>query len=598
MDHPLVELARSAIDRLQDAPSTADAAVVARAELDRAADRPFAVGVTGERAARTQLFDALLGRGILDPARPGGPLLRARRGRTTRVRAVFHDGRVEEIERPPERPPELVAATSRAETARRVAVQQETALARIDGAIPPIARARPAVWAIWLWPIYWIARWLARRRFAERRAANDTLLAARVEVETAVREATAVEHEAQAQRTRYRDTIRTWSSGEAGVVGPLELVLASGPLPEGLALAELPDTTPDADTLDAVLVVLGDTLYAPAPDGGSLALATIEDALPRLDAIALQARAISIARSASATVQDALRSLEQQLEREDAAFRDRLAALEARRLRDPSTFIEQQITNAGAQIVSCVSAVIEHSSTHLAAEMAELQAEWIGMVARATTNDELKAAISTITDRWSEQARRIGSEVRVLVIGGLSGSARDIYPSIVEPLVAYGLPAEHAGPLRTAPKLPPLELLPSLATTQHELDVPGWLSGLFRSFESRRTQVREKLHERIEHLRDVAAAELLDAEPRMQVAIADALRPMMSRAIDQQTAALDDRVEAERAKIAQERVALAPLVRARDAIRAELDRLLAELQRIEDAQAPIARAAQAATPSR
>jgi len=573
VEHPLVELALGALRRLAEAAPAAGVARTGIAELEELARRPLSIGITGELAARARLFNTLCGASVRDPASrvAGGAVVRARRGPTTRVRALRGDAVVEELVRPPEQTEAAQAARTRADAVRSELTHHEAAIARIDRSLPRIVRTRPAPWAVWLWPLYWLVSWITRRTVAERQLAERAIGDSRRQLAASEQDVAAFEEERQRALQRYRDAVATLSSGgpQAASITEIECILASGPLPEGVEVVELRDGSPTSEIVDAVVVVDDDDDAA------------IGQMLATLPAMAAEARVIAIARRAGDTLLAGRGALGAALEEVEAGFRTRLARLEAQRLTDPAAFAAAQLERIGSEIVTCVAAVMEHASVHLGSELAQLQAAWIGAVASTTTADELKDAVARIVEAWDGSARRVAEEVRVLVAGGLGGSVRDIYPALVAPLRAHGLPEEHARPLRAAPTLPPLEVLPSLDGSKGKLGAPGWLSGLVRSFESRRTSVREQLHERIEHLKEVSAAELLDAEPRMRATVGEALRARLALAIQHQTKALDAAVAAEQVAIAREREEVAPLVRASQVAREDVERLSAGIARLE-----------------
>ena len=216
-------------------------------------------------------------------------------------------------------------------------------------------------------------------------------------------------------------------------------------------------------------------------------------------------------------------------------------------------------------IVASVNAVMEHASTHLGSELAQLGATWMTAVSKATSGKELEAAIALVEEQWPAQARRIAEEVRMLVMGGAGGIARDLYTETVAPLAAHGLPEEHMR-VKRAPEITPVLLLPSL-TNPTTFTVGGnWFTGLFRSFDARKTDLREKVHARIERIKEVAAAEMLDAEPKLHTAVSQALATHLDAAIELQRGWHEKAIAEEQAAIAQDRELLAPLTRSRDAI--------------------------------
>lgn len=552
MRHPLVELAREALRRVATAPPAAGLATAALAELEARADRPLAVALRGEPTARTRIVEAVLG---ASPVALGGrgAVVALCRGDVAGARVVHEDGRVEELAGPRDRRAEREAEKASAVAARDMLGAQERALVRIDRAVPAIARARPAWWMLWLWPVCWLARWLARGPIAEQRAAEQQITAARSTLATSERALAALEAEEAQARARYHEQLAA-ARTQPGVE-KIELVAATGPLPAGIAV-----------------IVDGEAAVDALVDGAGLDLA----ALP---ALATQARAVAIARRAGEALLAARGTIGAALEEVEATCRTRRMKLDEQRIADPDAFADLQLARIDGEIVTSVSAVLEHASVHLGSELAQLQAAWIGAIAGATSGDELKAAVTSIAEGWDASAQRVAEEVRVLVAGGLGGSARDLYPSLVAPLAPRGLPAAHAGPLRAAPVLPAFTVVPSLATAKSKLDAPSWLAGLVRTFESRRTSVREKVHERIEHLGQVAAAELRDAEPRLRAVIAEALRVPLGHALQQQHLAYEAAVAADRITAARAREAVAPLAQIAHTAGEDLERLSAELAR-------------------
>jgi hypothetical protein len=204
----------------------------------------------------------------------------------------------------------------------------------------------------------------------------------------------------------------------------------------------------------------------------------------------------------------------------------------------------------------------------------------------------LKETIARIETTAAATLQRIADETRTLVVGGGGGSAHDLYPTLVAPLVERGLP-DAVSARRSAPPLPALPVLPRLSSTPIAKLSGQWLGGLFRSFDTRRSEVREKAHVQIEQLRELATAELLDVEPRLHAAIEQALAPQLVAACERQAAALDAALAAERGAIAEERVQLAPVVEQRARAHATLLDLRAELAALE-ARSPENAAASAA----
>nr|MBA3395949.1 hypothetical protein [Deltaproteobacteria bacterium] len=563
--------------------------------------RPLAVGIGGELPARPALFDFVCGGKVLDPfgRALGSAALRIHRGAATGFVARRDDGTTDGQTQPPDHHAEIVAARARAEAAQRELASRETAIVRVDRTLP----VRPQIWAVWLWPVYWIGRWRARGKLVERRLAALAVDEARRELDTIDRDATAMEAHARLARNRYHDALRALCGGgpTAENVLEVELTLVSGPLPEGIEIVELAGANRAGAETDAVFVVEDGRLLAPVRGGAPLPIGDFAEAVPTLPSVLADARALRVARRVRDRIATALAALEDQLEQHEATFRARLDRVHALRIPDPAAFTGVQLARVRSDISASVNAVMEHAAVHLGSELASLQQDWIGSIANAANTDALKVALARVEAQWDGEPKRIAEEVKVLVMGGVGGSARDLYPDLVSTLVPYGLPAEHARPLRAAPVLPPTPLLPSLSRGSSKLEKQNWFVGLFRSFEARRTEIREHVHDRLEHMREVAEAELRDAEPQLHAVLDHVLRGLLAGAFEHQTAALERMLAAEREAIAVERKTLAPLVRACDDVRTEaarLGELIAQLERHQPAVAIAAAAADTASLSR
>ncbi len=591
--HPLVEQAHAALSRLADAPAAADAAKAASRELDHAWSKPFVVGIGGELPARTELFNLVCDGKFFDPfARAlGGAALRFRRGRETAFRAFRDDGTTEQQVMPPDPKKELAAARGRAEAARGQLAERESAIERIDSTLPK----RPAVWAIWMWPVYWIATWLARRKRPERKLAELALVEAQQTYDTVERDAAALEAQARLARNRFIDQLRNLAGG--GPIGTgileVEVTLASGPLPDGIEIVELAGASRASAEVDAVFLAKGNELLSPVRGGDPLPFGDPAEVIRTLPSLLADARALRLAHRVEAKVASAMSSLADAIERKESTFRARIDRLHEKRLPDPAAFANEQLENVRGEISSSVTAVVEHAAVHLGSELAALQDDWIGSLANAPDSTAFDAAVARIENVWNSEPKRIADEVRVLVMGGLGGSARDIYPTVVQKLIDFGLP-EQDGRIKAAPELPEVVLLPSLVKETAKLEKPGWFAGLFRSFETRKTTIREKVHDRLERMRELASSELLDAEPQLNQAIGTALASLLDAAIAKQQAWLDQAFEAERVAIAQERRPIVPLIEVRDAVRGEANRLSELIGQLEGQEPAIAVAAAAA----
>jgi hypothetical protein len=404
-----------------------------------------------------------------------------------------------------------------------------------------------------LWPIWWLLAWLARKPIALQTEASAAALVSRGEYDAVTRAHAELATRAGMDHVRYIETLRTLAAKTSVV--EVELEVANGPLAERLEVIELGGLPA---TIDAIVIAEGGALYAP----GGLLVGTYVAAIPALPELAAHARAMRLAGRARESVSVASGVLDEQITRAEQEFRDRLAVFEGKRVVDPDAFMAGQLARVRPQIVTSVSVVIEHASVHLGSELAQLGEDWITRIANTTSSETLKDAATHIETTAAASAQRIADETKRLVIGGGSGCAHDLYAELVAELVPLGLPDEG---VRRAPALPLIELLPSLANTSIAKlwGATNWLTGLFRSFEARRTEVREKVHAQIEQLRELANDELLDVEPKLHIAIEHVLAPQLAAACERQAAAIGAALAAVQASVAEDRARLAPVAEQR-----------------------------------
>jgi hypothetical protein len=584
-EHPLFEHTRRALDGLRDMATIPDLAIRIESVWAR---QPREIGLDGDDiAGRTALIDLVHGTAMLRGRAAGGPPIRLRHAQVTRARGRRGDGSVIEHVLVVRGDDDVAAerdAHDRRDAAREEVAARELALERIASSVPAFVRARPTGWRLLLWPIWWLLAWRRRHELAQRAEAAETVELARAAARAMEDEVAALGQRGKLEADAYAGAVRALAASRDLV--ELELEVSSERLDPGVELREV---SAPAASFDAIVIVASTTLRAP----GGAAIGGF-DTLAGLGEFAAAARAMKLARRACKTIAVAVAALDEQLARAESSFDARIAALDVHRLPDAPAFIAEQLALVRPQIVTSVNAVIEHASVHLGAELAALGEEWISGIGGCTTNDALKETIARIETTAAATLQRIADETRTLVVGGGGGSAHDLYPTLVAPLVPRGLP-DAVSARRAAPALPELAVLPRLSTTPIAKLSGQWLGGLFRSFDTRRSAVREKAHAQIEQIRELATAELLDVEPRLHAAIEQALAPQLVAACERQAAALASSIAAEQAAIAAERLQLAPVVEQRARAHAILLDLRGELAALE-ARQPTVAAASAAVP--
>jgi hypothetical protein len=580
-EHPLVATSLVALQRLAAAHAPSNANELC-AEIELAWAQPYAAGLAGDLGARTELLNFLCGRKVLDPKgrTSNGATLRITRGVITRFRAVRDDGSTEEHSLPADVDGEEAEARRvRVEGARALLAERDLALDRVGRSLPRPLRGRIRWWQFWMWPIRWFLGRKHRRAMMEQNLAAQAALEAHRSLEAAEAEVAAIEDVVKVKRARYFESLRAVSTSER--VREVVLELQGGPLREGIELLELTAAARAANVVDAVLVIEAGAVYLTDMQLQSPAkVGAMAEAMATLPELLTAARARKLAIKARETIEGVVKGADEIIARAEAGWRARLTRLEGMRLDDAAAFQKAELARVQPQVMQSVHAVIEHASAHLGSEMAQLADSWIGAITSAGTKDELKAIVGKLEASSAQITQRIAEEVRMLVVGGAGGVAHDLYPELTAGLAARGLDEPRP---REAPQLPTIDVLGAFAKSSASKlgGTLQWLTGLFRSFDAKRADIREKAHARIEHLREVAYAELLETEPRIHAALAEVLASQLAAATVRQVAWHGRATEAEIEAITGERAALNPLVRMRDSAKLDLERLGEELAAVD-----------------
>ncbi|CAN5916448.1 hypothetical protein BH11MYX3_BH11MYX3_30620 [soil metagenome] len=559
----VVEQAVDALRRLADDPPASEAARAELAEL-RAEwrRRPFTVGLAGQVGSRTDLIDRLCGGGMFerDGRVPGCAAIRVRRGPVTKFRAVSSDGSAEELSLPALPAAPVTAPRSHAEITREEVAGRQAVAERADAAVPRLVRVPPPRWAFWLWLLRWWYLLTARAAIAARERAHREYARSRRELAAAVDEVSTVVSTLPDARDEFFTRLSVLSSGMlAGRdVRTLEIDVADGPLP---ADVEVIETVTD-DEVDELVTLSGDEVPLA---GTTRRIGTIPELIASLGTLPYERRAIQLVRRASAVVAAEVGRLDDLIAHAEIERRNRIASLENLRLHDPTGFSQAQLARASGPLGSSIHAVLEHAGVHLSSELVQCATTWVELVDAAQNPDELKAAAAKIDDQLTAATRRIGEETRLLVVGGVGGCAYDLLLELFAPLRDPALPDEYTQPPRTVPALPPVEMLPSLnapSTSRFADELAGagkWLAGLFRSIDARRAELRTKVEHRASHLREVAEAEMLDAEPRLREALRETLARELSAAVERRSAWVARQLAQEQLAVDAERSAVRPL---------------------------------------
>ena len=562
----LVEAAVAALRRLAEAPPAAEATRATLVDVRaRWPARPLRVGIGGDNpAVRGIVLDAACG-GAFATRSAGAPPVLIRRGATTRFRVLRDGGAAEERVHTP-------ADSSAVDVARAEVVGRQHELAGIERGIPGLVLARPRPWMFWLWPVRWWRRWRARAALEAREQATAALAAAQ--------QGLAQLEARQVDPVGARALFLADALAARGAIAAIEVELADGPLPGGVEMNELAGANRAEADVDAVLISTRDGVLAPVSGSAPVRVGDVAQVIRALPGFLVHARALNLARRAVDRLDAARAKLDGILRQAEIDFDVRVDRVEALRVHDPAALRAQQLEQLQSKVLGQVATIMEHAATHLGTELAKLAASWTELFARATSTEHLTAAVTQIDAQWREEAKRIADEVRALVTSGIAGSAHDLHGELIAPLRELGF-AEWGR--RPAPAVAPVALLPSLSnpTTARWGGAAEWLVGLFRSFESRREDIAAKAEKRAEHLRTVAQAELLDAQPLLHATLADTLGAELDAAVARHGAQVHEQLAATQAAIARERAALAPLQHARDVAAEdsrELDDRIAHLE--------------------
>ncbi len=552
---------------------------------------PLSVAIGGPVSARTELINYLCARKVLDPESraSGGAALRVRRGKSTRFKALRADGTTEEHVLPAEQADDD-ALRLRAQGAKVAVDERKVALQRVEKSLPRGARARPRGFMIWLWPLWWLLTRRHRRALSDRSMNEHAYDQACEVLKQTESELEATATRIRVERTRFFESLRALSSGLSlgGVVREIELVLGEGPLPPGVDIIEMmrPNMT---EQVDAILLVERDTFYAPHTEGGNApVVGTIAETVPALLGLLGKSRALVLARRAREELEPAVAALDDDILDTEEGFRLRIERLEAMQILDAAEFARTELAKVKPLVVQGTRTVIESTAEHLAAELDRVNASWAHALSISQDTDQLKSAVARIEQSAPIEAKRIAEEVRNVALDLAARHVAEVLPELLASLRPHGL---EEPPPRTPPQLPVIEVLPSFTNPAAAKKLSGFLTGLFKSFESRRTDVLTKAELRIASLRELATAELLGVEPKLRELVEQSLYQQLYSAIARQVSWLDRTMNAEREAVAADGIALAPLSRIRDRLKQDLARIIQGIEQLERESPGLAAAA-------
>lgn len=599
--------------RLADAPPVAGEARATLARIERVGlGPPYTIAVAGDPGPRGALLDWFGGEPLFAPARhePDRIVLDLRGGPATSLRARRRDGSVEErvLERPgagaagDERPPHR--ARRRDGRAATVLAQDDPAFREAvalsaEPATTMLSR-RPPWWAVWRWIALWWRTWWFRRRAPQLPAAAGASVAV------------AGEPSAPARRG-FANTVARGKRGEArpafvaalsacladDLVERLFLEVAGGRLPETVVVIDLPSRA-DARALDAIgadacLVACGgrglamteqlETVLEVVPHLFTLGdeaagerdprvrrLAGFAAAAEQLIAIATIERVLAVGHRAVAALATGSAVLDAAISHAENEFRSRIDRLEALRVGDPDARVADGLARIRPALVGQVKQLLRRSLDLFDSAIAELGEAWTARIAEASSTDALRAAAAQIDEDSPAALQAAQTTAHRALVDGLTERARAHYHQLVGEL-RRGTPRDDAAPpwLTAEVEIAGLTSSTSLGT------VAPRLTSLFRSLDALRGEALAQLEQRIARLRQLANANLLDAEPRLEPAATGALAVALRGEVERHAAWVEAELARERMAIDAERAELARLAIARDTARADERELTAAL---------------------
>ncbi|HEY0482457.1 MAG TPA: hypothetical protein VGD37_33280 [Kofleriaceae bacterium] len=627
----IVELARAAVRRLIDAAPAAAQAREALARIERVGlGPPYTVVVAGESAARTELLNWLAGERLFDPARRdrGRIVLSLRRGPTTSLRARRRDGSVEDrplaaeppadavvdpvpAPAPPGGPRAFRRATrggDRAETlpASDLPAFRDAVVLSAEAETTAMVQ-RPPWWAVWRWLALWLAAWLARRRtpalpaaVTPASAADATTPARRALANTVARD----RHPGDPRR-QFIDALTGCLADDT--VERLFVEVGGGPLSEKVVVIELPAGANagllDAAGADACLVACGergfaiteqlDTMLCVVPHlfavgGGELAagtdprvrrLASFAAAAEAMVQLATIERALAVGAHAVASLAAGSAALDAAITRAEIEFRARIDRLEALRIASPDDHIAAALARIRPAVVEHVRRLLRGALDQLDDAVTALGATWAARLGEASSADALRTAATRINDESPAVLQDAQAAAHRVLVDGLTERARVHYHELVGEL-RHGAARRDA-----APSWLTVEIEIAALTSSTSLGaVAPRLTSLFRSFDALRTDALAQLEQRVAKLRQVASANLLDTEPRLEPSVTGPIAIALRGEVERHAAWLEAELARERVAIDAERTELASFAILRDDARSDerklvtaLDALAAEL---------------------
>jgi len=295
--------------------------------------------------------------------------------------------------------------------------------------------------------------------------------------------------------------------------------------------------------------------------------------------LAVIERALAVGEHAAAALAAGSAALDAAISRAETGFRARLDRLEAMQVGDPDDHIAGALARTRPAVVEHVRQLLRRALDELDAAIGGLGAAWSARLGEASSTEALRAAAAQIDDESPAALQTAQAAAHRALLDGLTARARAHHGELVGAL-RRGTSRDDDPPAWLTAEV---EIAALTSSTSLGAVAPR-LSSLFRSLDALRGEALAQLELRIAKLRQVASANLLDTEPRLEPAVTGALAIALRGELERHATWLDAELARERVAIDAERAQLAVLALIRDTARSDerelvsaLDALAAEL---------------------
>ncbi|MGH2898563.1 MAG: hypothetical protein ACRDMZ_07800, partial [Solirubrobacteraceae bacterium] len=301
-------------------------------------------------------------------------------------------------------------------------------------------------------------------------------------------------------------------------------------------------------------------------------LGDVGRAAAALIALAMTERQISVGQRAIAALQAGCTILDRLTSSAESGFRARIDGLESLRIPDADHYTAAALARVRQTIVEHAHRLMQRALAQLEGDIDRFAGEWAARLQGAASTDALRSAAARLDEESPATLQRAQGEAHRALVEELTEHARAHYRELVSEL--------RRGTTRT-------DAVPSWLTVEVRIgdmtsgtslgQVAPRLSSLFRSLDALKTDALAQLEQRIAKLRQVASANLLDTEPRLEPAVTGTVAVALRADVERHGMWLEGELARERIDIDAERAQLTLLALTSDAARADERQLTAAI---------------------